>query len=145
MRHREIDSLLGRTYACSFRVDAVGGVPPGGNDTDRRVTLWHMGERAEITLGELWALIETGFVAETTSLEPERSQDVMRYATALVETTRRYLAGYLSRPEWREHAGGLWRRVDGAGLRQQVQGRIVMLAEERERELLARGREDVGM
>jgi hypothetical protein len=128
MTTREIDSLLGRQFSCSFRVEAIGARPASGKDEDRTVTLWHLGEKAVLSLGELWTLIETGFVAETVSgpapYASTRRSEIERLYNALVETTRRYVGGMMTKPTWKAHMTALWRQVDAVGAREDVIQRL---------------------
>lgn len=62
--YRDVSWLLGRRFVCDFRVMAIGATPDGGTEDDRVVEIVHLGERSEISYGELVELIRTGFVAE---------------------------------------------------------------------------------
>ena len=60
------ERLIGKRFSADFRVEAVG-VQPYTEET--LVVLYQHGERVELSLGELSALIESGFAVELPDME----------------------------------------------------------------------------
>lgn len=60
MNHRDVDWLFGRRFVADAQVLSVGD----GEGEAREVKLQLNGRDAVISLGELWMLIEEGFVIE---------------------------------------------------------------------------------